>query len=144
MQISSKSITDTQNIAKDLAQDIIAKKKPNVVLLEGELGGGKTTFSQGFLASLGVDKSVTSPTFVIMQSYSIPESDYKVYHLDLYRLNQEWEVLDLGIMDMIQNPKNILLIEWASKTPKLWENISHTKIEFEVINPTERIININS
>ncbi len=143
MQIISKSITDTQNIAKDLAKDILANTKPNVVLLEGELGGGKTTFSQGFLASLGVDKTVTSPTFVIMKPYTIPESEYKVYHLDLYRLNQEWEVLDLGIMDIIQNSKNILLIEWASKTPKLWENIAHTKINFEVINSNERIININ-
>lgn len=143
MQIVSQSITDTQNIAKGLAKDILANTKPNVVLLEGELGGGKTTFSQGFLASLGVDKPVTSPTFVIMKPYSIPNSNYKVYHLDLYRLNQEWEVLDLGIMDMIQNPKNILLIEWASKTPNLWQNIPHTKIEFEVINSTERIININ-
>jgi tRNA threonylcarbamoyladenosine biosynthesis protein TsaE len=143
MRIVSKSITETQNIARDLAQDIIVNKKPNVVLLEGELGGGKTTFSQGFLASLGVDKPVTSPTFVIMKPYSIPKFDYKVYHLDLYRLNQDWEVLDLGIMDMIQNPKNILLIEWASKTPKLWEHIPHTKIEFEVINSNERIININ-
>lgn len=143
MRIVSQSITDTQTIAKGLAKDILANTKPNVVLLEGELGGGKTTFSQGFLASLGVDKPVTSPTFVIMKPYSIPNSNYKVYHLDLYRLNQEWEVLDLGIMDMIQNPKNILLIEWASKTPKLWENIPHTKIDFEVINSNERIININ-
>jgi tRNA threonylcarbamoyladenosine biosynthesis protein TsaE len=143
MQIISKSVAETQNIAKDVAADIIAKKRPNLILLEGELGGGKTTFSQGFLASLGVDKPVTSPTFVIMKSYSITDSDYKIYHLDLYRLNQEWEVLDLGIMDMIQNPNNILLIEWASKTPNLWGNIPHTKIEFEVINSNERIININ-
>jgi len=143
MQIISKSVAETQNIAKDVATDIIAKKRPNLILLEGELGGGKTTFSQGFLASLGVDKPVTSPTFVIMKPYSIPSSNYKIYHLDLYRLNQEWEVLDLGIMDMIQNPNNILLIEWASKTPNLWRNIPHTKIEFEVINSNERIININ-
>jgi len=46
-------------------------------------------------------------------------------------------------MDMIQNTKNILLIEWASKTPNLWKNIPNTKIEFEVINSNERIININ-
>jgi tRNA threonylcarbamoyladenosine biosynthesis protein TsaE len=143
MQIISKSVEETQNIAKDVATDIIAKTRSNVVLLEGELGGGKTTFSQGFLASFGVDKPVTSPTFVIMKSYSITDSDYKIYHLDLYRLNQEWEVLDLGIMDIIQNPNNILLIEWASKTPNLWKNIPHTKIEFEVINSNERIININ-
>lgn len=142
-QIISKSSLETQEIAKNIAQEIIAKKRANVVLLEGELGGGKTTFSQGFLSSLGVTQAVTSPTFVIMKSYSIPSSEYKVYHLDLYRLNQEWEVLDLGIMDIISNPNNIVLIEWASKTPKIWENIPHTKINFEVINASERNININ-
>ncbi|MEY2985888.1 MAG: hypothetical protein RJB24_117 [Candidatus Parcubacteria bacterium] len=142
-KIISKSSVETQAIAKNIAQEIIAKKRSNVVLLEGELGGGKTTFSQGFLSSLGVPQAVTSPTFVIMKSYDIPSSEYKVYHLDLYRLNQEWEVLDLGIMDIISNPNNILLIEWASKTPKLWEHIPHTNISFEVINANERNININ-
>jgi tRNA threonylcarbamoyladenosine biosynthesis protein TsaE len=142
-QIISKSSVETQAIATNIAQEIVAKKRANVVLLEGELGGGKTTFSQGFLAGLGVTQAVTSPTFVIMKSYSIPSSEYKIYHLDLYRLNQEWEVLDLGIMDLISTPNNIMLIEWASKTPKLWENIPHTKINFEVINANERNININ-
>jgi len=142
-QIISKSSVETQAIAKNIAQEIVANQRANVVLLEGELGGGKTTFSQGFLSSLGVTQAVTSPTFVIMKSYSIPSSEYKVYHLDLYRLNQEWEVLDLGIMDLISNPNNIMLIEWASKTPKLWENIPHTKINFEVTNANERNININ-
>jgi tRNA threonylcarbamoyladenosine biosynthesis protein TsaE len=142
-KIISKSSVETQAIAKNIAQEIIANKRANVVLLEGELGGGKTTFSQGFVAGLGVTQAVTSPTFVIMKSYSIPSSEYKVYHLDLYRLNQEWEVLDLGIMDIISNPSNIVLVEWASKTPQIWENVPHTKISFDVINASERTININ-
>lgn len=143
MEIITKSTDETQAVAKNIAQEIIANKRANLVLLEGELGGGKTTFSQGFVAGLGVLQNVTSPTFVIMKTYLIPDSEYKIYHLDLYRLNQEWEVLDLGIMDLLQNPKNILLVEWASKTPKLWENLPHTKISFEVLNATERAININ-
>lgn len=141
--IISQSSLETQEIAKNIAQEILANKRANLVLLEGELGGGKTTFSQGFMAGLGIIENITSPTFVIMKSYTIPNSEYKIYHLDLYRLNQEWEVLDLGIMDLIQNPKNIMLIEWASKTPKLWENLPHTMIKFEVINPTDRVITIN-
>lgn len=143
MEIITKSTDETQAVAKNIAQEIIANTRANLILLEGELGGGKTTFSQGFVAGLGVLQNVTSPTFVIMKTYLIPDSEYKVYHLDLYRLNQEWEVLDLGIMDLIQNPNNILLVEWASKTPKLWENLPHTKISFEVLNATERAININ-
>lgn len=136
-------MTDTQKLAKKLAKEILDKKRPNLLLLEGELGGGKTTFSQGFLSALGVEQVVTSPTFVIMKNYAIPNSKKKVYHLDLYRLNQDWEVLDLGIMDIIENQDNIILVEWASKTPKLWVNISNTMINFEVINSTERIIKIN-
>lgn len=143
MEIITKSTDETQAVAKNIAQEIITNTRANLVLLEGELGGGKTTFSQGFVAGLGVLQNVTSPTFVIMKTYLIPDSEYKIYHLDLYRLNQEWEVLDLGIMDLLQNPKNILLVEWASKTPKLWENLPHTKISFEVLNATERAININ-
>jgi len=142
-QIISRSSLETQEIAKNIVQEILANKRANLVLLEGELGGGKTTFSQGFMAGLGIIENITSPTFVIMKSYSIPNSEYKIYHLDLYRLNQEWEVLDLDIIDLIQNPKNIMLIEWASKTPKLWENLPNTMIKFEVINPTERVITIN-
>lgn len=144
MEIITKSTDETQAVAKNIAQEIITNTRANLVLLEGELGGGKTTFSQGFVAGLGVLQNVTSPTFVIMKTYLIPDSEYKIYHLDLYRLNQEWEVLDLGIMDLLQNPKNILLVEWASKTPKLWESLPHTKISFEVLNATERAININS
>ena len=105
--IISQSSLETQEIAKNIAQEILANKRANLVLLEGELGGGKTTFSQGFMAGLGIIENITSPTFVIMKSYSIPNSEYKIYHLDLYRLNQEWEVLDLGIMDLIQNQKNM-------------------------------------
>lgn len=143
MEIITKSTDETQAVAKNIAQEIITNKRANLVLLEGELGGGKTTFSQGFVAGLGVLQNVTSPTFVIMKTYLIPDSEYKIYHLDLYRLNQEWEVLDLGIMDLLQNPNNILLVEWASKTPKLWENLPHTKISFGVLNAIERAININ-
>jgi tRNA threonylcarbamoyladenosine biosynthesis protein TsaE len=143
MEIISKSVNETKDLATNIAQEILATKRANLVLLEGELGGGKTTFSQGFLAGLGVIQNVTSPTFVIMKTYLIPNSKFKVYHLDLYRLEQEWEVLDLGIMDLLQNPHNILLVEWANKTPNLWKSIYHTKIEFEVLNATDRAIIIN-
>lgn len=142
MEIITHSVQDTQEVAQNIAKDILEKRKPNLVLLEGELGGGKTTFSQGFIKSLGVEQVVTSPTFVIMKPYPIKDTEYTVYHIDLYRLNQEWEVLDIGIIDLIQNPTNIILIEWASKTPNLWENIPNTLIEFKVIDQQARSINI--
>lgn len=142
MEIITHSVQDTQEVARNIAKDILEKRKPNLVLLEGELGGGKTTFSQGFIKSLGVEQVVTSPTFVIMKPYPIKDTEYTVYHIDLYRLNQEWEVLDIGIIDLIQNPNNIILVEWASKTPNLWKNIPNTLIEFKVIDQQARSINI--
>lgn len=144
MRIISNSTSKTQEIAKNLAKEVLENTKPSLILLEGELGGGKTTFSQGFLQSLGVLQPVNSPTFVIMKSHPIPNSEYMVYHLDLYRLNQDWEVLELGIHDIIQDPKAILLIEWANKTPQLWRDIPHVQVIFEVLNREERVITINN
>jgi tRNA threonylcarbamoyladenosine biosynthesis protein TsaE len=144
MSILSHSITQTQGIAQNLAQEVLEGSKPRLILLNGELGGGKTTFSQGFLKALGITQTVNSPTFVIMKPYIIPDSEYTVYHFDLYRLEQEWEVLELGINDILQNPQSILLIEWANKTPHLWENIPHIQITFNVISPEERSIIIQS
>ncbi|MEY3470698.1 MAG: hypothetical protein RLZZ223_48 [Candidatus Parcubacteria bacterium] len=142
MEIITNSVEDTQEVAQKIAQEILEHKRPNLVLLEGELGGGKTTFSQGFIKSFGITQSVTSPTFVIMKPYNTSDNTHTIYHIDLYRLNQEWEVLDLGILDLIKNPQNILLVEWASKTPKIWEDISHTTISFKVTGTKKRTINI--
>lgn len=144
MSILSHSTIQTQEIAQTLAREVLEGLKPRLILLDGELGGGKTTFSQGFLKSLGITQIVNSPTFVIMKPYTIPNSEYTVYHFDLYRLEQEWEVLELGINDILQNPKSILLIEWANKTPRLWENIPHIQITFNVVSPEERSIIIQS
>lgn len=144
MNILSHSIIQTQEIAQNLAQEVLKGTKPQLILLDGELGGGKTTFSQGFLKALGITQTVNSPTFVIMKPYIIPNSEYTIYHFDLYRLEQEWEVLELGIMDIIKNPHAILLIEWANKTPHLWEHIPHIQIIFDVISPEERSIIIQS
>lgn len=142
MIINSTSISQTQEIAAHLAQEVLKREKPNVILLEGELGGGKTTFSQGFIQGLGITQPVNSPTFVIMKSYTLPHTPVTIYHLDLYRIEMEWEVLELDIMELIKNPQAIILIEWANKVEHLWTHIPHTKVIFQVHGNQKRTITI--
>ena len=104
----SKSIAKTQKIAKELAEKILKhKKKRNhafVIALKGDLGGGKTTFVQGFAKGLGIKGKILSPTFNIYKNYKM------FYHFDCYRIKNSKEILDLHFKEIIQNPKNIVII----------------------------------
>ena len=119
-----KSLKDTQKLAALLAREISKtrfKKNQAVVLaLKGNLGSGKTTFTQGFLKGLGVKKKITSPTFVIQKNYKLKDKSYKLaYHIDCYRIKKSQELLILGIKEIFDNPKNIVLIEWPEKIKKI-------------------------
>lgn len=105
--------------------DILAKKLHGgeILALSGNLGSGKTTFTQALAKSLGVSKSVTSPTFVIMQQYKtkLKTKDKKpvwLYHLDLYRANSFAEIEDLGLKELWGRPEVITVIEWSEKIVK--------------------------
>jgi len=114
------------------------------------LGGGKTTFLQGFAKKLGIKEKILSPTFVIMRKFKIRENSCPnsckfvgFYHIDCYRIEKPKEILDLGFREIIQDPQNIMAIEWAEKIKKilpkntLWINfkfISQAKREITVIN----------
>ncbi len=115
-----RSIEET----KKLAEDLVKEDKGRIFALVGELGAGKTTFSQFFLRALGVEKEyLTSPTFLIIKNYELGimnNGNYKkVYHIDCYRLHNSKELLDLKFEEILNNPKNILLIEWADKIKDL-------------------------
>ena len=91
-------------------------KSALIFALTGELGSGKTTFVQGFLRGLGVRKKITSPTFVITKSYKLKAKSYQtVYHIDCYRIKRPSELLKLGIKEILNDSRNIVLIEWAEK-----------------------------
>lgn len=99
----------------DLAHYIAPLLGPgSVVTLAGELGSGKTFFVKALGAFLGVPDEIDSPSFVIFKEYHCGR--YSFYHLDLYRLKHEDELLDLGLLDMIEN--GITIIEW----PEVAEN----------------------
>lgn len=115
----------TKDLAKLLAQAVLKGKKINsenalVLALSGHLGGGKTTFVQGFMAGAGIKKKITSPTFTIIKNYPITKllNYKKIYHIDCYRLKKAKELLDLGLEEILINPKNIVLIEWPKIAKK--------------------------
>ena len=142
MKIKTKSAKETKSLAKELAKNLVNKKKSLVLALSGELGTGKTTFTQSFAKALGVKKRILSPTFLIMKRFPLMISSFKnLYHLDTYRVKAE----DLKRLDVgeIFEGENIVLIEWADRVkeilPKgtIWIKFEHGERE------NERKITIN-
>ncbi len=113
LQKSEEYIThseeETISLAKDLAKDF---EGTEVVLLEGELGAGKTVFAKGIAAGLGLRDvhQVCSPSFILINIY---QARYPIYHIDLYRLGEEKEILDIGWEDYLG--QGVIIVEWAEK-----------------------------
>lgn len=108
MVFESNSAEETYTFAKKLAEHTVPG---TVYCLHGDLGVGKTVFSQGFAKGLGIDEPVTSPTFTIVQEYDSGRLPF--YHMDVYRISDEEEMYEVGYDDMIEG-KGVCLIEWAS------------------------------
>lgn len=123
--VTTTSATETKkigfNLAKNLKKRQTNQKKSLVVALEGNLGSGKTTFIQGFAKGLKIKENVLSPTFLILKQFPINSrhSYANFYHIDAYRLKNPDELLELGFGDLIKNPENIVIIEWADKVRRL-------------------------
>ena len=91
-----------------------------VFALVGDLGAGKTTFSKHLISALGVSDHVTSPTFSIINSYDLSFKKFKkVYHADVYRIEDASELTTLHFEDVLKNPEAIVIIEWADKIKDL-------------------------
>ncbi len=140
----TKSPTQTKKLGEKLAKRILKLKTPKkaVVLgLMGDLGGGKTTFLQGFAKGLGVKERVLSPTFVLMKRFSVPKRSF--IHIDCYRIKKAGELINLGFEDIISDSCNIIAIEWADRIKKIMPR-NAILLEFEFINKGIRKIVIKS
>jgi len=118
------SVEETWALARKLAAEL---KPGDVVCLEGDLGAGKTTFTQGLAAALGVPGRVTSPTFCIVQEHRTPASNLHLHltptptflvHMDLYRLHGEDDVIAIGWEDYLAEGA-ILVVEWPERAGSL-------------------------
>lgn len=108
MDYNSWKPEDTFEIARQLGEKA---KAGDVFCLIGDLGVGKTLFSQGFATGLGIQESVNSPTFTIVQEYD--EGRLPFYHFDVYRIEESEEMEEVGFADMIYG-EGVCLIEWAN------------------------------
>lgn len=106
LSIETHNPTQTGALAGELA---IRAEPGDVLLLVGDLGAGKTAFSKAYGAALGVIEPMTSPTFTLAREYL---GRLRLHHLDVYRLDQMSEVLDLDLPDLLE-AGGVLLIEWG-------------------------------
>lgn len=137
MVYQTNSPEETQKIAKELA---LKYKDGAIFALSGPLGAGKTTFIQGFAKGLRITERLLSPTFVIMRQHDIPGNlEGKLYHIDLYRLDEITEIDSLGLSEVFSNTKNIVFIEWAEKMGDLLPK-NAVKINIEITSENTREI----
>jgi tRNA threonylcarbamoyladenosine biosynthesis protein TsaE len=102
------------------------------LLLQGELGAGKTTFVQGLAEALRVQHTVTSPTFTLLNVYETQHPVIQqLVHLDLYRLDGPADMTELDIATWLANPAALVVVEWPERAPELWHNVLGT-IQFSL------------
>lgn len=137
----SKSITETEQIAQQFLQILIPQEgKATIVGLSGDLGAGKTAFTQVVARILGIKEIVTSPTFIIEKIYKLDEGLFEhLIHIDAYRLESGDELLHLGWKEISSNSKNLIFIEWPEKVANILPDDAKY-IEFKFVDETTREI----
>ncbi len=140
MEIIIKDINQLEEVIP-LALDFANNRRK--WLFFGEIGAGKTTFIQRFCRHLGVQDPVTSPTFSLVNEYTYPaqnpaDSAETMYHLDLYRLKNVEEAIDIGIEEYLEDSR-YCLIEWPEIIEPLWPE-TPVKINIEILEDSSRKI----
>ncbi len=136
------NLTETQNFAKEFVKNLAPQEhKATVLGLYGDLGAGKTSFTQGLAQALGVSETVVSPTFVIEKIYTLEGQKFShLIHIDAYRIEKSDEMLHLGWQEIIANPQHLIVVEW----PELIADImpEHIQVKLEHSAENERSIEI--
>jgi tRNA threonylcarbamoyladenosine biosynthesis protein TsaE len=163
MKVVSTSLEQTEKIAQDFVKGLTlhAGAQAFVVGLHGDLGSGKTTFTQAVARALGITEDITSPTYVIEKIYPVKYpsttdtgaagfnrvNDIKhdtfehLVHVDAYRLESGDELLVLDWQKTLSNPKNLILLEWPEKVESALPK-DYTHVNFRFISENEREVEI--
>jgi tRNA threonylcarbamoyladenosine biosynthesis protein TsaE len=143
-KILSRSLDDTSRIAHEWLASLEKKESEALVVgLSGNLGSGKTAFVKAVATALGINKNVTSPTFVIEKIYlrdiavssEFPWS--RLVHIDAYRLESARELEVLNFEELVEDPNNLILIEWPENVKEILPEGALT-INCAFVSETER------
>lgn len=154
LNIVSHSGTQTQRLGIHLGKLL---QGGELLLLDGHLGMGKTTFTQGLARGLSITATITSPTFTLLKEYPgqvrqvrnelgntvTYEKGPALYHFDLYRLDDPEEIFDLGFEDYFYDTTGVCVVEWADKADGLWVP-DKLRIHISIRNETERTLSFTA
>lgn len=137
----TNSFEDTQK----LGEEFVSKLEPGDILyLYGDLGSGKTTFVKGIASGLGIKSRIISPTFVVLRTHLTSNKKIKkIYHLDLYRLENKKEVENIALDDLFSDTDTITIIEWPELLSE-YQGKNIYKITFSYGSENTRKINISN
>lgn len=129
-KIVSKSEKETFDFGKKIAATL---RCGEVLCLVGDLGSGKTVFTKGLAAGLGIKKTVTSPTFVLLKPYQVRQENNKtknqeiktLIHIDAYRLQNGEQLKAIGVEDFFNDKNCVTVIEWADRVKEVWPKKSY-------------------
>ncbi|MCW8803562.1 MAG: tRNA (adenosine(37)-N6)-threonylcarbamoyltransferase complex ATPase subunit type 1 TsaE [Ignavibacteriaceae bacterium] len=128
--VKTASEKETASMASDF---MLSCKKGDRVVLNGDLGAGKTFFIKAALTSIGIT-NVNSPSFAIVNEY---QNKYHIYHFDFYRLKNSTELFDIGWQDYLNDDDSILFVEWGNSLPSVLPK-ERIEISIAILNGTER------
>lgn len=129
-----KITTHNENETIEIAQNFESEKFPNMIIcLNGELGSGKTIFAKGIANALGINETITSPTFTIIKEY---DGELPLYHMDVYRLDGNTE--GIGIEEYF-NKGGVVVIEWADTIKNILPE-ERLDIKFKIVDENKRIM----
>jgi tRNA threonylcarbamoyladenosine biosynthesis protein TsaE len=141
MEYITSDFLKTKELGEAMAKKIKPREKAAIFCLRGDLGAGKTTFLQGFGGALGV-KKIQSPTFIIMNKHPLKDRTFRYfYHFDCFRIEDPEEIMKLGFSEIVDDPQNIIAIEWPEKIEEFLPTV-RTEITFEITGETKRKIKV--
>lgn len=142
MTITIRTIEEMKGFAREFAGGL---KGGDIIGLVGELGAGKTTFTQFLAGALGVDREIKSPTFILFREYPTgPDASArgvsKLVHADAYRVEDEDELWSIGFDDIITDPETVTVIEWSDRLPSMSDYSRYRELRFGFGEGLERKI----
>jgi len=134
------NMDEMRGFANDFLDGIKSTIGAQIVALYGDLGAGKTAFVKELAKELGVEKHITSPTFVILKKYNIQYSTFdKLVHIDAYRLGSGEDLKTLNWDELVKDSQNLIIVEWPEQVEDILPD-DMIKIRFEYVDEETRKI----